>query len=250
MTSVHFLYFFLGLVGALLTVYLARHVVIPEARPFIDIAPIEQDVQEARKRIASIRGQLDNLRALLVAQPVNSSYLTRVVRTLEQTLRDELSWLDRNERRIFRTQFGSRLLGTAWFILLGGIFAALFTDQIQIGLQGQNGASLPKYFQAVVIGAGWTGLLSVFGIRGIQKMAGMSMDQLAEQSTRRIDDLQTSLVGRIRAGQPAQANAAVPTAPSPTAAQMEAWVVEESEQAKRDLSSHLARAHAALRHSI
>ncbi len=251
MTSVQLLYFLLGLAGALLTVYLAKQVVIPSARPFVNLGPIEQEITEARTRIASIRGQIDTLRAMLMAQPLNSSYLTRVVKTLEQTLRDELSRLDRNQRQVFRSQFSSRLLGSMFFILLGGIFAALFTEQIQIGLQGPTGVSLPKYFQAVAIGAGWTGLLSIFGIRGIQNAAAISLDQFGQQSQKRIDDLKTSLLGHIRAGQAAQGNAAPnPNAPPPTAAQMESWIVEESEQAKTDLSDHLNKAHATLRQTI
>jgi hypothetical protein len=250
--SPQLLYFVLGLVGALLTVYLARQVVIPEARPFIDIGPIEKEADDARGRIADIQNQLVGARAMLTAQPINSYYLTRVVRALELSLRDEQSRLDRNQRRILLNQLTSRLLGFLFFILLGGVFASLFTGLIKISLQTSTGATLPEPFQAVVIGAGWTGLLSIFGIRGIQTTAAASLDQMGKQSNERIDALQAALVGRIRAGQPAGPNpaAANPAAAPPTPAQMETWVVEESEQAKKDISSHLAKAHETLRHAV
>jgi hypothetical protein len=236
--SLHLTYFLLGLVGALLTLYLAKQVIIPEFRPLIDVTPVEESARQSRADIAKIKADIDKTRMMMTEQPLNSYYLTRVYSALDRSLRAEQNRLDRSERRLALNQLVSRSLGFFFFVLLGGVFAALFSDQVKISLQGPSGASLPGFFQAVVIGAGWTGLVSIFGIRGLQSRATEMIGQMGEESKKRIDELKTSLVQAIRPEHTAEAVQAA----APTAEQLSSAVAARCEQAKKELSAHLDKA--------
>lgn len=244
--SQHLLYFLLGLVGALLTLYLAKQVVIPEARPLINVEPLEEEAQQSREAIEKTRKDLDKARAMMTDQPLNSYYLTRVFEALVKSLNDEQLRLEWYERRLLRNQLLSRSLGFGFFILLGGVFAALFTGQIKVSLQAPNGGSLPEFFQAIVIGAGWTGLLSIFGIRGVQAVATDSLGQVGELAKKRIDSLQNSLLERIQAGQ--GGGTAPAAAPNPE--ELASWIAEQCDEAKKDVSAHVDKVRESLKRAV
>jgi len=258
----HLSYFLLGIAGAVLTLYVAKQVVVPEFRPLVNIEPIEKDAQQCRDDIAKIQIALDKSQAMMTDQPLNSAYLTRVYNALGRSLRDEQTRLDRYERRLLVNQLVSRALGFFFFVLLGGVFAALFTGQVKVSLPVQNVAgppvqnvasppvqniaSLPDFFQAVVIGAGWTGLVSIFGIRGLQSTATNTIGQMGEQSKQWIDELKKSLVETIRPSQPV---GAAPAAP-PTPDELASRIAAQCDRAKTNISAHLDKAQDSIRRMV
>lgn len=241
----HLLYFLLGTVGAILTLYLARQVMIPKFRPLVSIEPIENSAQQAREDIAKTKIRLEKFQAMMTDQPLNSC-LTRVFNALERSLRHQEIRLDRYENQVLVHQYVSSVLGFLFFVVLGGAFAFLFTGQVKVSLQGPNGGSLPESVQAVAIGAGWTGLVSIVGIRGIQSTATSIIGQMGEQSKKHIDELKKSLVEGIRPDQPVGAPAAVPTPDQ--LAQLASLIVAQCDQAKNDLSAHLDKARESIGH--
>ena len=116
------------------------------------------------------------------------------------------------ERRLLGSQLVSRGLGFLLFVFLGGVVAYLLTGRVKVtGFDG----TLPQVFQAIAIGAGWTGFLSVFGIRNIQESASKQVDAVKDSTVQQLIDLKSSLGGLVRPG-PAQGPSMVPFSARPT----------------------------------
>jgi hypothetical protein len=88
------------------------------------------------------------------------------------------------------------------------VVAYLLTGDVSVSnLVGA--ATVPQGLQAVAIGAGWNGLLSVFGIRNIQDAATKQVEAVKDQTVQQINALRTGLDQVIRPGS-SQAPAIVP----------------------------------------
>jgi hypothetical protein len=189
--------FLLGLFGALVTLYLAKQVVIPELRPLYDTTDMEVEskslralTDDARQRIAAVLNQL-------ATETRRSADLSRQLDGLQTSLNSNQKRLDVLEGRLLRSQMMSRGLGFLLFVILGGVVAYLLTGRVTVtGFQG----TLPQGFQAIAIGAGWTGFLSVFGIRNIQESATKQVDAVKDGTVQQLNDLKASLDGLVRPG--------------------------------------------------
>ena len=106
-------HFFLGMLGALLVVYLARQVVIPEFRPFFDTDADQNELLRLRDQIATIEGQIQTSLGQLINPPPGAHGPTMVERINSQKmiLDTDRARLRTVESRLWWTQVVSRGLG-------------------------------------------------------------------------------------------------------------------------------------------
>jgi hypothetical protein len=200
--------FWLGVFGAFLTLYLSKQVAIPELRALYDASGMEAEADKLRRSIDDARGRLNSIEAQYVADPSHLDGLKAQWRAVFDQTRFDQRNLDRLERRLMIGQMISKGGGFALFVLFGGVVAYLLTGDVNVSnLVGT--ASVPQGLQAVAIGAGWNGLLSVFGIRNIQDAATQQVEAVKDQTVQQLNALRTGLDQTIRPGS-AQAPAMVP----------------------------------------
>lgn len=156
--------FLLGALGALLTIYLTKEVVIPEFRPLFDISEVERETIGLREHIKQIEERIDDiLTELKKGSPQSDiSGLNTGLIASQSQLSDERIRLQKLERDIKQCQIISRSLGFIFYIVLGGVFGSLLANKIQI--EGVGGG-LQYPFMSIMIGASWTSYLSVIGSR-------------------------------------------------------------------------------------
>jgi len=197
--------FLLGMLGALLTVYLAKQEVIPEFRPLFNISEKEKEAREHRDHIKKTEKHIDEIQARLEAEsfPEDAvARLTTVLKSSQDELRDERIRLQRLEREIKQSQIISRTLGFLFYIILGGVFGSLLADRVQVkGLSGD----LPDYFESIVIGATWTSYLSVIGFSQV----GKKVDEKIEAAKKEIVETAIKEVERTGQSLPADAVAEI-----------------------------------------
>jgi hypothetical protein len=224
--------FLLGLLGATLTLYLAKQVVIPELRPLYDTSQIESDLRDLRAAVVDDRQRIRAVQTEIEAQPQRVADLARLVESYEGLLKLDQSSLDALEGRLRRNQIFSRGMGFLLFVILGGVIAGLLTGRVTVsGFQG----TLPQSFQAVAIGAGWTGFLSVLGIRNIQEAAANQLDQVRDHAVQQIDALKTDLDAMVRPG-PGQGPTMVPFSAQPALATK---MSERIDETLREISARI-----------
>jgi hypothetical protein len=161
--AMDWVFFLPGMLGALLTVYLAKQEIVPEFRPLFDTSKKEKEAGEHRGHIKETEKHIDDLQAKLEAESVAEEVVTRltiVLNTSLSELREERTRLQRLEREIKQNQVISRGLGFLFYIVLGGVFGALLAGKVQV--EGMSG-KLSDFFKSIVIGATWTSYLSVLG---------------------------------------------------------------------------------------
>ena len=197
--------FLLGMLGALLTVYLAKQEGIPEFRPLFNISEKEKEAREQRDHIKKTEKHIDEIQARLEAEsfPEDAvARLTTVLKSSQDELRDERIRLQRLEREIKQSQIISRTLGFLFYIILGGVFGSLLADRVQVkGLSGD----LPDYFESIVIGATWTSYLSVIGFSQV----GKKVDEKIEAAKKEIVETAIKEVERTGQSLPADAVAEI-----------------------------------------
>jgi len=138
--------FLYGVAGALLVVYLVESRVIPQFRSFWDVSQDVADEKLYRERNAKIRSELDR---------VDSQKADSLIREL--TANNEM--LIRVSRKVSLNGFVSRLTGIVFYLLLGGLFAVLFSDEVNIAPDAPE-------VNAILIGSVWTSIANVLGFRG------------------------------------------------------------------------------------
>lgn len=190
-----------GMLGALLTVYLAKQEVIPEFRPLFDTSGKEIEVMDHQDHIKKTGKHIDKIQARLETESLTDEYVTRltvVLETSQDELRDETTRLQKLEREIKQSQVISRGIGFIIYIVLGGVFGFLLAGRVQIeGLSGD----LPNYFESIVIGATWTSYLSVIGFSQV----GKKVDEKIEVAKKQI--IETVTIEAENTGQPLSADA-------------------------------------------
>jgi hypothetical protein len=163
--------FFLGALGALLTVYLSKQEVIPEFRPMYDTSDKEIEALEHRDHIKKTENHIDELQTKLSNNSLKADFaqqLTTVLNTSLSELNAERLRQQSLEHEIKIGQVLSRGIGFVLYIVLGGVFGAFLAGRIQVeGLSGD----LPDIFASIVIGATWTSYLSTIGLQTGQKKA-------------------------------------------------------------------------------
>ena len=164
--------FLLGALGALLTIYMAKHEIIPEFRPLFDTSEKENEVSEHQEHIKNTEKHIDDIQNKLEEEkPLTEDSVTRltiVINTSQDELRDERKRLQVLEREIKQNQIISRSVGFLIYIILGGVFGSLLADKVQV--DGLN-EDLPNFFKSMLIGATWTSYLSTIGFSSGPKKA-------------------------------------------------------------------------------
>jgi len=159
-----FVLFLAGMLGALLTVYLAKQEIIPEFRPLFDTSEKEKEAKEHREHIKKTEKHIDEIQAKLESESLPEKDVDRlktVLLTSQEELREERKRLRELELEIKQSQIISRGLGFLLYIVLGGIFGSLLADKVQVeGLSG----NLPDIFKSMVIGATWISYSSIIGL--------------------------------------------------------------------------------------
>ena len=188
--------FLLGMLGALLTVYLAKQEVIPEFRPLFDTSGKETEAMDHRDHIKKTARNIDKIQARLETESLTDdtvTQLTVVINSSQEELRLETIRLQKLEREIKQNQIFSRGTGFIIYIVLGGLFGFLLAGKVQIeGLSGD----LPNYFESIVIGATWTSYLSVIGFSQV----GKKVDEKIEIAKKQI--IETVTMEAENTGQP------------------------------------------------
>lgn len=189
--------FALGALGALLTVYLAKQVVIPEFRPLFDTSEMENEANEHQEHIRKTEKEIDDIQAELreeSVQPDRTERLATVLESSRKELQGERRRLQTMESRIMRGQIFSRGLGFLFYIVLGGVFGSLLAGRIEVeGLTGD----LPNYIQSIAIGATWTTYLSTIGFRSGQGKADNRIEAVKKESAETLEALKKELTQKI-----------------------------------------------------
>lgn len=161
--------FFLGALGAIIVLYLAKQTVIPEFRPLFDTTGKEQEADIHKTHTKEIEKDINEIQEKLKQSKLEADEAERLKMVLETSLSElqiERTRLQKLESSIMCGQIITRSLGFIIYVILGGVFGALLTGYVSVeGLTG----NLPKAFEAVVIGASWTTYLSVIGFSGLIK---------------------------------------------------------------------------------
>jgi hypothetical protein len=189
--------FFLGALGALLTVYIAKQEVIPEFRPLFETSEKEQEARDHQDHIAKTEKHIDEVQTKLATESIHKDVterLTIVLNTSLSELQAERARLQVLEREIKQSQLIRRGLGFLFYIGLGGVFGYLLAGRVKVeGLSGD----LPSYFQSIVIGATWTSYLSTIGFRSGQKKADERIEAGQKQSAEKFEALKKELTHSV-----------------------------------------------------
>lgn len=190
--------FLLGILGALLTVYLAKEEIIPEFRPLFDTSEKEIEVKKLQDHVSITRQQIDDLQAKLIGSeplPVElTQRLITVIETSQAEIKTERERLDKLEREIKQSQFFSRGLGFFVYIVLGGVFGSLLANRVKVeGLSGD----LPTSFQSIIIGATWTTFLSLIGFRLGRQRAENRIEAVKKETAETFEALKKELSPKV-----------------------------------------------------
>lgn len=156
--SVGMLFFLLGVVGAAITVYFGEWEKLIGKSALM--LEIEDEI-EAKRKIAEI-----------IKDP------------REVELREKWEGLiARDQNRLDKERQFVRIQGTVLYLIIGGVFAAILANTV---------------LEAVAFGAGWTGLIGIFGIKKDSEERRKIRDQKDEESLERLSKLQDELTVKIR----------------------------------------------------
>ncbi|GEM_PF-3147386 len=180
--------FGLGVLGALIVIYIAKQEVVPEFRPLFDTTRAQQDADQIRKHIANTRKEVDEAQKELRSNKLPPEQLNQISKFIDSSL-DEIKQEDKRQKEmddeIKQGQVISRTLGFIIYAILGGAIAALLSDKVEV--KGFD-AALPKQFQAVFVGASWTGFLSVLGFSKSGTQTKNEIESLRKDLKDSIDD--------------------------------------------------------------
>lgn len=155
--------------GAILTLYLAKHTIIPEFRPLYDTLAKEQEADTHKDHIKNTEKEIDAIQAKLKEESLPADQAERLKAVLDTSLSEltnERLRLQKLEQAVMFGQIITRSLGFIIYVILGGVFGALLAGYVKVeGLSGD----LPQAFEAIVIGASWTSYLSIIGLGGVIK---------------------------------------------------------------------------------
>lgn len=179
--------FFLGALGAILTIYLIKQEVIPEFRPLFDTSEKEKEAREHQNHIKKTEKHIDNIQFNLEEKSLLEGDVTRlktVLKSSQDELRDERIRLQTLEREIKQSQIISRGVGFVIYIVFGGVFGSLLAGRVQVeGLSGD----LPNFFASIVIGATWTSYLSNIGLSSVQKKVDEIIEAQRKESAEKYE---------------------------------------------------------------
>ncbi|MFH1382743.1 MAG: hypothetical protein ABIH70_07620 [Chloroflexota bacterium] len=184
--------FGLGMVGALVTVYLSKDEIIPEFRAIFDTSEIEKGCSELLEKNKKTRKEIDDAQAKLLKNPSpdEKESLNTYIGTSQEELREDTKRLQKLENEMMWSQIWRKGVGILVYIVLGGVFGALLADWVKI--EGTTGA-LPRVLVAVVVGAGWTGYLSAIGLKSLSKKTDEAIQNNQKDASQTIAELKKAV---------------------------------------------------------
>lgn len=191
--------FGIGIGGALVTLYVATRQVIPEFRPLYDVAEQETELSKLRDHISKTRADIDAIQEELRKDKIAANLAQRLQGVLETTQTELAADRQREqslERLIIRRTIYARSLGFLVYLGLGGVFAALLADKVQIG---EVGADASEPLSAFVIGATWMSYLSVVGLSSLRQEAEAETEAVGETAEQQISALRTQVQEAMQA---------------------------------------------------
>lgn len=203
-----------GLVGAMITVVAFKQKAIPEFRPLYD-------VNGERAELLTVEDQVKAVSAESVKTP--SAERTELLKALQDQA-------NRLRTKIQRNELLARGLGLIFYVILGGLVAGLFTDDIEIEGLG----NVPK---ALLIGSAWTSYLTALGFRS-EVTAREDLEQSIEGTHEKLAEVLPEV-------QAAVASAAEANASAPEAAEAPEQVEELLNSVKGQVAEDLAKIRAA-----
>jgi hypothetical protein len=148
--------FLLGIIGALVTVYLSRTIDVPEFRAFFDTSRHEQALKDLDAALSATQkrtGRLEDRLEKGGSTAKRGEELQRLLDTLQREIDRDIRERNSIEAVVRRGQIASRTLGMLVYVALGGVFGDLLAEQVDIEGVGGN-------VQSLVIGSAWAGYIS------------------------------------------------------------------------------------------
>lgn len=176
----YYFYFIYGMMGALLTVYIAKQEVIPEFRPLFDIGDKIKEQKRCYMKIEKTQDELDNIQLEMkdLQQDDDITILKiDLMKSREDSIRNELDGYRERQKilegEIKQGQYLSRGIGFIIYILFGGIFAMLLVETITIE---KFDMANNDFIKSLIIGATWTSYLSLLGFSKVGSMVDDEID--------------------------------------------------------------------------
>lgn len=187
--------FLAGILGAFMSAYIAKEEMVPEFRPFFEVADKEKEAVELRSMIAKIRQAIDDIQLDLtndtgMINPNQRENLKVVLDSSHAEIAQMTVRLEKIEAIIKKQQFNSRLSGFVAYILMGGILGGILSQFIDVEFISPD---WPQYFEALAIGATWTSYLSLFGLKSGQKEAQAAVQQVQADTNSKLNELKNEV---------------------------------------------------------
>ena len=216
-------HFGLGLIGALVTVYLFLGEFLPSMGGKVQYEVIRQELEDQKKRQDAEITNRQKLSQALVGRNKfgdgEAAVIRARLRASDSLVRDFDHAIDRFEHQVTKERWRLFLIGFPMYILLGGFFAAAFALNA---------------IQAFVIGFGWTAVADRLGLqKELDVKKQLTKDQISKVEAASIDEIKqlkeanakldgqlavaTALAQRATAeiAQSGRANPSPPSTPTP-----------------------------------
>ncbi|GAH57717.1 unnamed protein product, partial [marine sediment metagenome] len=150
--------FGLGMLGAFLTVYLAKQAIIPKFPSIYftskEIGKMEIRRDELQKHVEKTEKEVDENDAKML-KSTDEKERAKLMDSLKlnyKELEEERKEISMLRRELKYNQIFTTVLGFLFYIILGGVFGSLLANIVEVTALG---TSVPKYFESIVIGSGW-----------------------------------------------------------------------------------------------
>lgn len=186
--------FLLGMLGAVLTVLIAKQQIIPEFRPLVDVADSEIEATRLREQVEEATDQLGKAQLELEKGAVAANRMRELellLKTGQAFVQQQRARLENLERTIRLNTAASRGIGFLLYIVLGGVLGSLLGGKIKIDTVDAN---LPAAFQSILIGATWTTYLGALGFQADQAKVEESQKKAIDL---RIEDAETEVANQL-----------------------------------------------------
>lgn len=168
-----------GGVGALLTVYIRSEESIPAFRAIFDYEEMETELSEVIRDIDEDINFRKQYTEKYAKKELEDQQFDRLFKEINSRIEASIARRTYLEGHVYRAQIGHRIFGFLVYIVLGGVFAGLLSDYIEIvGVD----STLVDAIKPLVIGATWTTYLSTLGFRRQEQVKNESEKKVASIS--------------------------------------------------------------------
>lgn len=181
--------FGLGIAGALVTLYMAKGEVVPEFRIFYDTSESDRRRADLKRAIVATQAYIDTAQEQLTSGGLSADDATALRAGIDTSLiemRIDRAALTACDRDIKFGQLLSRSFGFLLYVGLGGLFAWLLADSVNIEGFGGN-------FESLVLGATWTTYVASAGFRVLEERVSKRVSDALEQATSKFESAKTTL---------------------------------------------------------